>query len=63
MICKLLQEVLCGFQMKGKMNKGGFYFMHLLTEPEMAMNILKNLLVYIVKNDPGNDAYVILTII
>ena len=61
MICKLFQEVLSGFQMKGKMNKvGGFYFMHLLNEPEMAMNILKNLMVYVVKNAPEDDSYVII---
>ena len=61
MISKLFEKVLSGFQMKGKLTKlGGIYYMHLLTEPEMAMNILKNLMVYIVKNAPGDDAYLII---
>ena len=33
MISKLFEKVLCGFQMKGKLNKLGYYYMHLLTEP------------------------------
>lgn len=61
MISKLFEKVLFGFQMKGKLTKlGGIYYMHLLTEPEKAMNILKNLMVYIVKNAPGDDAYLVI---
>lgn len=61
MISKLFEKVLSGFQMKGKLTKlGGIYYMHLLTEPEMAMKILKNLMVFIVKNAPGDDAYLII---
>ena len=61
MISKLFEQVLCGFQMKGKLGKvGGIYFMNLLTEPEMAMKVLKNLMTYLVKNAPGDDAYLII---
>ena len=61
MISKLFEQVLCGFQMKGKLGKvGGIYFMNLLTEPEMAMKVLKNLMNYLVKNAPGDDAYLII---
>lgn len=60
MICKLLEEILNSFQMKGKLRKvGGFASDHLLTEPEMAMKTLRKLMVYIVKNVPEDDAYVI----
>ena len=61
MISKLFEHVLAGFQMKGKLTKvGGIYHMNLLTEPEMAMKVLRNLMVYLVKNAPGDDAYVII---
>ena len=47
--------------MKGKLGKvGGIYHMNLLTEPEMAMKVLKNLMNYLVKNAPGDDAYLII---
>ena len=61
MICKLFEAVLGSFGMKGKLGKvGGIYFMHLLTEPEMTMNTLKNLMTYLLKNAPGDDSYVII---
>lgn len=61
MISKLLEHVLAGFQMKGKLSKvGGIYFMNLLTEPEMAMKVLRNLMNYIIKNAPGDDSYIVI---
>ena len=61
MISKLLEQVLGAFQMKGKLTKaGGIYFMHLLTEPEMAMNVLKNLMKYLLQNASGDDSYIII---
>ena len=61
MITNLLRNVLVGFQMKGKMNKVGslitkdayFYAKDLI-------KVLRNLMVFLMKNLPGDDAYIII---
>ena len=61
MITNLLKEVIVGFQMKGKLNKTG----QLITRdmylyPKDIIKILRKLMVYLMKNLPGDDAYIII---
>jgi hypothetical protein len=61
MITNLLKEVLVGFQMKSKLNKTG----QLITRdmylyPKDIFKVLRKLMVYLMKNLPGDDAYIII---
>lgn len=61
MITNLLKEVIVGFQMKSKLNKTG----QLITRdmylyPKDIIKILRKLMVYLMKNLPGDDAYIII---
>lgn len=61
MVAKLLNKVLLGFQMKGKLNKVGNIFpQDLLRDPETSMKIVKDLLAYLQANAPGSDSIVVL---
>ena len=63
MICKLLEEILNSFQMKGKLRKGRFCIRSFTDRTRNGMKTIRKLMVYLVKNAPGDDAYVTLTII
>ena len=61
MITTLLKEVLVGFQMKSKLNKTG----QLITRdtylyPKDIIKILNKFMMYLMKNLPGDDAYIII---
>ena len=61
MITNLLRSVLVGFQMKGKLNKVG----SLITKDtyfygKEVIKILRNLMNFLLKNLPGDDAYIII---
>lgn len=61
MIAKLLNKVLLGFQMKGKLNKVGNLFpSDLLRDPVVSMKIVKRLMGFLQTNVPGADSIVVL---